>query len=193
MKEEVSKLAKALKQRFVAHPWHGITIGENQPNMINAFIEIIPSDTIKYEVDKDSGYIMVDRPRSEEHTSELQSRPHLVCRLLLEKKKPNQAPAVLVDPQKTLKECRHWWRSWVSQTRYKGRWRDAVVRSLITLKALTYLPTCSIVSAPTTSLPEAPGRSANWDYRFCWIRDAVWALDILIDSNYLGEVHAWRE
>lgn len=63
MKEEVSKLEKALKQRFVAHPWHGISIGENQPNSVNAFIEIIPSDAIKYEVDKDSGYIMVDRPQ----------------------------------------------------------------------------------------------------------------------------------
>ncbi|HZH87205.1 MAG TPA: inorganic pyrophosphatase [Brumimicrobium sp.] len=63
MKEEVSKLAKALKQRFVAHPWHGINIGKKQPELINAFIEIIPSDTIKYEVDKDSGYIMIDRPQ----------------------------------------------------------------------------------------------------------------------------------
>jgi len=63
MKEDVSKLAKALKQRFVAHPWHGINIGKSQPEIINAFIEIIPSDTIKYEVDKESGYIMVDRPQ----------------------------------------------------------------------------------------------------------------------------------
>lgn len=63
MKDEVAKLAKALNQRFVAHPWHGITIGENQPELINSFIEIIPSDAIKYEVDKESGYIMVDRPQ----------------------------------------------------------------------------------------------------------------------------------
>ena len=63
MKEEVAQLAKALKQRFVAHPWHGINIGEKQPEIINSFIEIIPSDAIKYEVDKDCGYIMVDRPQ----------------------------------------------------------------------------------------------------------------------------------
>ncbi len=63
MKDEVAKLAKALKQRFVAHPWHGITIGKNQPELINAYIEIVPSDAIKYEVDKDSGYLMVDRPQ----------------------------------------------------------------------------------------------------------------------------------
>lgn len=63
MKTDIEKLAKAMSQRFVAHPWHGINIGEKQPDLINAFIEIIPSDAIKYEVDKDSGYIMVDRPQ----------------------------------------------------------------------------------------------------------------------------------
>lgn len=63
MKVDIEKLAKAMSQRFVAHPWHGINIGEKQPDIVNAFIEIIPSDAIKYEVDKDSGYIMVDRPQ----------------------------------------------------------------------------------------------------------------------------------
>lgn len=63
MKEEINKLAKALKQRFVSHPWHGINIGEKQPELVNAFIEIIPSDAIKYEVDKASGYILIDRPQ----------------------------------------------------------------------------------------------------------------------------------
>ena len=63
MKADIEKLAKVMSQRFVAHPWHGINIGKKQPDIINAFIEIIPSDAIKYEVDKDSGYIMVDRPQ----------------------------------------------------------------------------------------------------------------------------------
>lgn len=63
MKQELAKLIEAMNQRYVAHPWHGINAGENQPDIINAFIEIIPSDAIKYEVDKDSGYIMVDRPQ----------------------------------------------------------------------------------------------------------------------------------
>lgn len=63
MKADIEKLAKVMSQRFVAHPWHGINIGEKQPDIINAFIEIIPSDAIKYEVDKDSGYIVVDRPQ----------------------------------------------------------------------------------------------------------------------------------
>lgn len=63
MKEEVQNLIKAFNQKFVAHPWHGIPIGEKSPDMVNAFIEIVPSDAIKYEVDKDSGFIMIDRPQ----------------------------------------------------------------------------------------------------------------------------------
>lgn len=63
MKEEINKVMKAFNKRFVAHPWHGINIGEKQPDLINTFIEIIPSDAIKYEVDKESGYIMIDRPQ----------------------------------------------------------------------------------------------------------------------------------
>lgn len=63
MKEKIENLKAALTKRFVAHPWHGITVGEKQPELVNAFIEIIPSDAVKYEVDKDSGYIMVDRPQ----------------------------------------------------------------------------------------------------------------------------------
>lgn len=116
-----------------------------------------------------------------------------VVHFILQYVQPDAAPVSLDEPQRLLTDCRYWWRNWVSQTTYHGRWRDAVIRSLITLKALTYLPTGSMVAAPTTSLPEAPGRSANWDYRFCWIRDAVWALDILIDSNFLDEAHAWRD
>jgi inorganic pyrophosphatase len=63
MKNEITELANIIKRRFVSHPWHGINIGKKQPETVNAFIEIIPSDSIKYEVDKDSGYIMVDRPQ----------------------------------------------------------------------------------------------------------------------------------
>lgn len=97
------------------------------------------------------------------------------------------------EPLAALRECRDWWLSWVEQCSYHGRWRDAVVRSLITLKALTFAPSGAMVAAPTTSLPELPGGKANWDYRFCWVRDAVLALDILLDSNYLQEAAAWRD
>lgn len=102
-----------------------------------------------------------------------------------------QPPRTAADAAHLLDACERWWHEWVSQCSYRGRWREAVIRSLITLKALTHEPSGSMVAAPTTSLPEAPGYGANWDYRFCWIRDAVWALDILIDSNYLEEVRAW--
>lgn len=103
-----------------------------------------------------------------------------------------QSPPEPGDPQAALQHCHDWWRRWVGQCSYRGRWREAVVRSLITLKALTYAPSGGMVAAPTTSLPELPAGSANWDYRFCWVRDAVLALDILIDSNYLDEARAWH-
>lgn len=104
---------------------------------------------------------------------------------------PGQQPALDTTPSQMIDDCVQWWQDWVHQCSYHGRWREAVIRSLITLKALTYESAGSMVAAPTTSLPEAPGYDANWDYRFCWIRDAVWALDIFIDSNYLGEAKAW--
>ena len=91
-----------------------------------------------------------------------------------------------------IEDCATWWRDWVRQCSYQGRWREAVVRSLITLKALTYGPSGGMVAAPTSSLPEKVGGAANWDYRFCWLRDAVLAVDIFLDSNFFEESHAWH-
>jgi GH15 family glucan-1,4-alpha-glucosidase len=73
-----------------------------------------------------------------------------------------------------------WWQDWVAGLTYAGEWREAVIRSLITIKALTYAPTGGLVAAPTTSLPQQPSGSANWDYRFCWLRDAAAALGVLL-------------
>ena len=86
-----------------------------------------------------------------------------------------------------------WWMEWSSRSTYAGEWKDQVQRSLITLKALTYAPTGGIVAAPTTSLPEWPGSVRNWDYRFCWVRDASLSLLALMGAGYVHEAAAWRD
>ncbi|MFJ7180781.1 glycoside hydrolase family 15 protein [Streptomyces massasporeus] len=98
----------------------------------------------------------------------------------------------LIDPYDALRHSVEDWRAWVSHCRYDGPYRDAVVRSLITLKALTYAPTGGIVAAPTTSLPEEPGGVRNWDYRYCWLRDSTLTLNALLAAGYQEEAEAWR-
>ncbi len=98
----------------------------------------------------------------------------------------------LVDPFDALRHSVEDWRAWASRCRYHGPYRDAVVRSLITLKALTYAPTGGIVAAPTTSLPEEPGGVRNWDYRYCWLRDSTLTLGALLAAGYQEEAEAWR-
>jgi GH15 family glucan-1,4-alpha-glucosidase len=98
----------------------------------------------------------------------------------------------LVDPFEALRHSVEDWRAWASRCRYDGPYRDAVVRSLITLKALTYAPTGGIVAAPTTSLPEEPGGVRNWDYRYCWLRDSTLTLGALLAVGYQEEAEAWR-
>ncbi|XXR36078.1 glycoside hydrolase family 15 protein [Sorangium sp. So ce375] len=103
------------------------------------------------------------------------------------------APAHPVDAEQELTRTERHWREWAGRCRYQGRWRDAVVRSLLTLKALTYAPTGGIVAAPTTSLPEDLGGVRNWDYRYCWLRDSTLTLDALMRGGYLEEAQAWRD
>jgi GH15 family glucan-1,4-alpha-glucosidase len=86
-----------------------------------------------------------------------------------------------------------WWNNWAAQCRYDGPFRDDALRSLITLKALTYQPTGAIVAAPTTSLPEELGGERNWDYRFCWLRDGSFTLAPLVRAGYTEEAVAWRD
>jgi GH15 family glucan-1,4-alpha-glucosidase len=81
----------------------------------------------------------------------------------------------------------------MGECRYSGGWDDAVRRSLLTLKGLTYRPTGGILAAATTSLPEELGGSRNWDYRYCWLRDATFTLQALLGTGYLREAQAWRE
>jgi GH15 family glucan-1,4-alpha-glucosidase len=97
------------------------------------------------------------------------------------------------DPRSRLEETEEFWKEWSSRCTYDGPWREAVVRSLITLKALTYAPTGGLVAAATTSLPERIGGERNWDYRYCWLRDATFALYALHVGGYTQEALAWRE
>ncbi|MEU5097523.1 glycoside hydrolase family 15 protein [Streptomyces sp. NPDC020996] len=97
------------------------------------------------------------------------------------------------DPHRALKAAVADWRAWTARCGYRGPHRDAVVRSLITLKALTYAPTGGIVAAATTSLPEDPGGVRNWDYRYCWLRDSTLTLGALLACGYHEEAAAWRD
>jgi GH15 family glucan-1,4-alpha-glucosidase len=97
-----------------------------------------------------------------------------------------------VDPEAALKNAEVFWRKWVKRCTYRGPWSEVVERSLITLKALTYWPTGGILAAPSTSLPEKLGGKRNWDYRFCWLRDATFALLVLMDAGYLDEAADWQ-
>ncbi len=103
---------------------------------------------------------------------------------------PGPPPAT--DADDALAQTAGFWADWVARCSYQGRYRDAVVRSLITIKALTYEPTGGIVAAPTTSLPEDLGGVRNWDYRYCWLRDATLALEALLRTGYVDEAAAWR-
>jgi GH15 family glucan-1,4-alpha-glucosidase len=105
----------------------------------------------------------------------------------------HRQPPALPDPEGSLEATSDFWRDWVGQCTYHGPYREAVVRSLITLKALTYAPTGGIVAAPTTSLPEEIGGVRNWDYRYTWLRDAAITLSSLLRTGYREEARAWRE
>ncbi len=104
----------------------------------------------------------------------------------------NEAPPRPVDAFYAIKDTEQWWEEWAGQCTYEGEYRDAVVRSLITLKALTYEPTGGIVAAATTSLPETLGGRRNWDYRYCWLRDATLTLESLMRGGFYQEAMAWR-
>jgi GH15 family glucan-1,4-alpha-glucosidase len=97
-----------------------------------------------------------------------------------------------IDPMQALRETEEFWSEWSGRCTYQGWSRDLVMRSLITLKALTFAPTGGIVAAPTTSLPEKLGGSRNWDYRYCWLRDATFTLLALMNSGYTEEASAWH-
>jgi GH15 family glucan-1,4-alpha-glucosidase len=102
-------------------------------------------------------------------------------------------PPTPADPERALADSERFWSDFIAQFEYAGEWADAVRRSLIVLKALTYAPTGGIVAAVTTSLPEQIGGSRNWDYRYCWLRDSTFTLQALLGTGYVAEAKAWRE
>jgi GH15 family glucan-1,4-alpha-glucosidase len=107
---------------------------------------------------------------------------------------PSHQPAPeAIDEDRALVATDGFWRGWARRCTYEGRWRDLIVRSMLTLKAMTYAPTGGIVAAPTTSLPEELGGVRNWDYRYCWLRDASLTLDALMLGGYLDEAGAFRD
>ena len=108
----------------------------------------------------------------------------------------HHAPHFVVDSRQSLTRTEAFWRDWLEQLNFpnsNARWRDAVIRSLITLKLLTYQPTGAIVAAPTTSLPEVMGGSRNWDYRHCWLRDSALTMYAMLNAGFRKEASSWRE
>jgi GH15 family glucan-1,4-alpha-glucosidase len=105
----------------------------------------------------------------------------------------NYPPPELTDGIAATEDTAAYWTEWSGRSTYDGEWSEAVGRSLLTLKALTYAPTGGIVAAPTTSLPEQLGGVRNWDYRFCWLRDATFTLMSLMGAGYIDEARAWRD
>ncbi|MDT0309530.1 glycoside hydrolase family 15 protein [Streptomyces sp. DSM 44917] len=105
----------------------------------------------------------------------------------------HRPPPKAVDAAWAIGDTERFWKAWMSVCRYDGDWPEAVRRSLVILKALTYAPTGGILAAATTSLPEQLGGPRNWDYRYCWLRDATFTLQALLGTGFIEEAYAWRE
>jgi len=105
----------------------------------------------------------------------------------------HEEPPRAINPEHALRDTETFWSEWSGRFHYKGPWREAIMRSLITLKGLTYAPTGGLVAALTTSLPEEIGGVRNWDYRYCWLRDATFTLVTLMRVGYRDEANSWRQ
>jgi GH15 family glucan-1,4-alpha-glucosidase len=104
----------------------------------------------------------------------------------------NERPPRAINAEDALRDTVDYWEEWTNRCGYQGKWREDILTSLIVLKALTYAPTGGIVAAPTTSLPEMIGGERNWDYRYCWLRDATLTLLALLNAGYVEEAGEWR-
>jgi len=128
-----------------------------------------------------------------EQTAEFTVGPGRRAGFLLTSHLSWEPPPPPIDPAVALTDTEAWWRQWSARSTYHGPWAPVVERSLITLKAMTYEPTGGVVAAATTSLPEFIGGVRNWDYRYCWLRDAALTLDALMSAGYLEEAVKWRD
>lgn len=127
------------------------------------------------------------------HVAEFEVAPGDAVDFRLGWRPSHEPPPGRIDVPEAIGRTTQAWEDWASRCTYEGPYRDAVLRSLVTLKGLTYRPTGAIVAAPTTSLPERLGGTRNWDYRFSWIRDATFTLLALLGAGYTDEASAWRE
>jgi GH15 family glucan-1,4-alpha-glucosidase len=130
---------------------------------------------------------------NEKSVSRFTVRPGQTDRFVLMWHPSHQTVINPIEPKRALAAAEEWWQAWSGLCAYVGPWQEVVVRSLITLKALTYAPTGGIVAAPTTSLPECPGGQRNWDYRYCWLRDATFTLYALTLAGYIEEAKQWSQ
>jgi GH15 family glucan-1,4-alpha-glucosidase len=157
--------------RVAPNTWHAIA----GPDMV-----ILVTDAPLHGEDSHSVADFVIRAGERETFTMMYSRSHL----------PSPHPP---DIDHALRDTEEFWRSWIARSTFTGRWADPVRRSLITLRALVYQPTGGIVAAPTTSLPECIGGERNWDYRYCWLRDATLTLLAFMDAGFFDEAAAWRD
>jgi GH15 family glucan-1,4-alpha-glucosidase len=125
--------------------------------------------------------------------AEFSVRPHQRIGFVLSWHPSHEPAPSILDANAAVEDTAAWWTSWSQRCCYRGPWHEAVTASLVTLKALTHEPTGGMVAAPTTSLPEWPGGERNWDYRFCWLRDATFTLYALMSAGYVEEATAWRD
>ncbi len=133
------------------------------------------------------------RPSGRTHVAEFDVRAGESVGSVLSYGRSYAPPPRAIDPCLALEETESYWRAWSNHCAAPTEWSDAVIRSLITLKALTHRPTGGIVAALTTSLPEQLGGRRNWDYRYCWLRDATFSLLALMNAGYFEEAEAWRQ
>jgi GH15 family glucan-1,4-alpha-glucosidase len=156
----------------------------------------VDEHTLRAIAGPDMVVLHMDRPLHGEGLStvgEITIREGETASYVLTWRPSHKSMPAAVDPAKALRDTEEFWNDWSSRCTYHGEFRDAVLRSLLTLKALTFRPTGGIVAAPTTSLPEEIGGPRNWDYRICWLRDATLTLIALMDAGYYDEACAWRD